>query len=98
VREDTRLLALITDRDQRALAALYHRRGTLIYSLLLRMVGSEMETEEIMQDAFVLIWRRAEDYDPVRSSPLAWMIMTARGRALDHLRVRSRRASVGPHF
>lgn len=93
MREDTRLLAIIADEDQHALAQLYRRRGTLLYSLLVRMLGDEMEAQEIMQDTFVLIWRRAQEYDPSRSSPLAWMIMIARGRAWDRLRARSRRSA-----
>ena len=91
-REDARLLAVIGEGDQHALAALYRRRGGLLYSLLVRMLVNEMEAQEVMQDSFVLIWRRAHEYDPGRSSPLAWMIMMARGRAIDQLRARSRRA------
>jgi len=91
ITEDARLLALIAGGDQRALAALYKRQGGLVYSLILRMLANEMETQEVVQDAFVQIWRRAPQYDPARSSPLAWIIMIARGLAVDRLRARSRR-------
>ena len=91
VREDARLLAMVAEEDQYALAALYRRRGSLIYSLLIRMLGNEMEAQEIMQDTFVLIWRHARQYEPCRSSPVSWMVMIARGRGLDQLRARSRR-------
>jgi RNA polymerase sigma-70 factor (ECF subfamily) len=90
--EDARLLAQIAEGDERALAALYKRRGRILYSLLARMLVNEHEAQEVLQDAFVLIWRRARLYDPVRSSPLGWMIMLTRGRAMDILRARSRRA------
>ena len=60
-REDARLLGRIADGDQSALGELYRRRGGVIYSLLSRMLGEGMETEEAMQDTFVLIWRRAGD-------------------------------------
>lgn len=89
--EDARLLALVGEGDQRALAALYKRQGGLIYSFVFRMLTNEMETQEVVQDAFVQIWRRALHYVPERSSPLAWMIMIARGLAVDRLRARSRR-------
>jgi len=92
-RKDARLLALIAEGDQEALAALYRLRGGLLYSLLMRMLVNQMEAQEVTQDTFVLIWRRAHEYDPGRSSPLAWMIMLARGRAIDQLRARSRRAA-----
>jgi RNA polymerase sigma-70 factor (ECF subfamily) len=90
-REDARLLARVAEGDQNGFAALYRRRGGLIYSLLIRMLVNEMEAQEVMQDAFVQIWRRAHQFDPGRSSPIAWMIMISRGLAMDRLRARSRR-------
>jgi RNA polymerase sigma-70 factor, ECF subfamily len=90
-REDARLLARIAGKCHESLAALYDRRGGLLYSLLARMLLSESEAQEIMQDTFVQIWRRAAEYDPRRSSPLGWMIMIARGLAVDRLRARLRR-------
>jgi RNA polymerase sigma-70 factor (ECF subfamily) len=91
LQEDTRLLAAIAEGDQPALATLYRRRGDLLYSLIVRMLSDEMEAQEVMQDAFVLIWRKAHQYDAERSSPLSWIVMLARGLALDRLRARSRR-------
>ena len=93
VREDARLLVMIAEGGQPALATLYRRRGTLLYSMLIRILAHEMEAQEIMQDTFLLLWKRAHEYDPARSSPLAWMIMIARGRALDKLRARSRQTA-----
>ena len=89
--EDLRILKLIASGDQQGVVMLYQQRGRLIYSLLLRMLGDEMETQEIMQDTFLQIWRRAADYDPTRSAPLTWMVLIARGLAMDRLRSRSRR-------
>lgn len=90
-RVETRLLAEIAGGCQNALAALYRRRCGLLYSLLIRMLVSETEAQDVMQDTFVQIWRRAPAYDPRRSSPIAWMIMIARGMAIDRLRARLRR-------
>ena len=90
---EKRLLADIAEGCQQALAALYRRRGSLIYSLLVQMLVNETEAQEVMQDTFVQIWRRAPKYDPQRSPPLAWMIMIARGMALDRLRARQRRTA-----
>lgn len=92
-REDARLLAAVALENQHALAALYRRRSCLLYSLLMRMLENEMEAQEIMQDTFVHVWRRAHEYDSDRSSPVTWMIMIARGRALDRLRARTRRSA-----
>jgi RNA polymerase sigma-70 factor (ECF subfamily) len=92
-REDARLLKVIAEGSQAALEALYRRRAGLLYSLLVRMLNSETEAQEVMQDTFVQIWRRAHEYDPRASAPLSWMTMIARGRAADRLRSRSRRST-----
>jgi RNA polymerase sigma-70 factor (ECF subfamily) len=89
--QDARLLSAITDGDQQAFSLLYKRHGAVLYSMLVRMLGNEMEAQEILQDTFLLIWRRAGEFDPELSSPLAWMIMLARGRGWDRLRARRRR-------
>jgi len=57
-REDARLLAMVAEGDQRALAALYHRRSRLIYSLVARMLVNEMEAQEALQDTFIQIMGR----------------------------------------
>jgi len=89
--EDLLVLKRIAGGDQQAVATLYQQRGALLYSLVLRMLGDEMEAQEVMQDTFLQIWRRAPQYDPARSAPLTWMILIARGLAIDRLRARSRR-------
>jgi len=92
-REDARLLRAIAEEDQRALALLYRRRSNLIFSFLVRMLGSRTEAQEVLQDTFIRLWRRAKDFDEDRSSATAWLLMFARGLAMDKLRARSRRAA-----
>jgi RNA polymerase sigma-70 factor (ECF subfamily) len=91
--EDTRLLAGVAAGDPHALERLYQRRGGLLHSLVLRMLVHETEAQETMQDTFVQLWRRAGGFDPARSAPLPWMIMIARGLAVDRIRARSRRSA-----
>ncbi|MDR3458242.1 MAG: sigma-70 family RNA polymerase sigma factor [Verrucomicrobiae bacterium] len=92
-REDARLLEAIAGQDQQALAILYRRRGDLVYSFLLRMLGNSAEAQEVLQDTFLRLWRRAGEFDAGRSSATSWLLMLARGLALDKLRARSRRNS-----
>ena len=89
-REDARLLHAIAGGDEHALATLYHRRGGLVFSFLTRMLGQEAEAQEALQDTFIRLWRRAKDFDASRSSATAWLLLFARGLALDRLRARSR--------
>jgi len=92
-REDARLLCAIAGGDERALGALYQRRGGLVFSFLTRMLGHEAEAQEALQDTFIRLWRRAKEFDAHRSSATAWLLLFARGLALDRLRARSRHAA-----
>ncbi len=88
---ERRLIADVAHGRSEALAALYQRRGSSLFALLTRMLGSAQEAEELLQDAFVLIWKRAATYDPAKSSPWTWMVMLTRGLAIDRIRARARR-------
>jgi RNA polymerase sigma-70 factor (ECF subfamily) len=90
---DARLLAELAAGHTSALAELYRRRGGALLALLRRMLGDEREAEETLQDTFVQLWRRAGHYDAAKAGPLTWIIMVARGLALDRLRHRSRQAA-----
>jgi RNA polymerase sigma-70 factor (ECF subfamily) len=91
--DDVRLIAQIADGQSGALSELYRRRGGALFRFLQRILGDAPDTEETLQDTFVAIWRRAGGYEPSKSGPLTWMIMIARGLALDRLRQRTRRLS-----
>lgn len=88
---DARLLAELAAGHSGALAELYRRRAGALLRLLERILGDVREAEEILQDTFVQLWKRAGRYDAAKAGPLTWMIMVARGLALDRLRQRSRR-------
>ncbi len=85
---DEALLARLRDRDDddAALATLYDRHGRAAYALALRVVGDGGTAEDVVQDAFVTIWRRAETYHPERGTPRAWLLTVVRNRAIDVLR------------
>ncbi|MDH3624974.1 MAG: sigma-70 family RNA polymerase sigma factor [Myxococcales bacterium] len=73
------------------LSAFYAQYGSTVLALLTKMLGSPAEAEEILQEVFVELWRRAAEYDSSRGSVVAWVVTVARSRALDALRKRSRR-------
>jgi RNA polymerase sigma-70 factor (ECF subfamily) len=73
------------------LNAFYAQYASTVLALLMKMLGSRAEAEEILQDVFVELWRRAPQYDSSRGSVVAWVITVARSRALDALRARTRR-------
>lgn len=83
---DADYLSRIQQKDEAALAELYDRYSGLLYTLLLRMTGKPGVAEEVMQDAFLTVWRSAATWDPKRGSVQAWLVAIARHRAIDHLR------------
>jgi RNA polymerase sigma-70 factor, ECF subfamily len=92
--EDRRLLAACANGDPRAFAALYDRLSGPLHGLCLRMTGEPAEAEDIIQEAFLTIWRRAGAYDSARGSVFNWAVHLTRCKIIDHLRARGRRLRV----
>jgi RNA polymerase sigma-70 factor, ECF subfamily len=86
------LLQRMAGNDATAVDELYRRYATPLYSLIYKMVGDTEEASEILQDAFVKLWRRANTFDPKKSKAFTWTVMLVRGLCIDHLRKRGRRA------
>jgi RNA polymerase sigma-70 factor, ECF subfamily len=91
---DAGLLRRIVARDEAALAALYDRHSRLAYTVIVRILGSPADAEDVLQETFVRVWSRAETYDALRGSPATWLIRIARNRAIDRLRAHRTRGSV----
>jgi RNA polymerase sigma-70 factor, ECF subfamily len=72
--------------DRTAFAALYAEVSAKLFAIALRISGRREIAEEILQEAFVAIWSRAADYDPVRGAPLGWLATIVRHCAIDQLR------------
>jgi RNA polymerase sigma-70 factor, ECF subfamily len=91
---DRSLLQRIATRDEAALAELYDRHSRMAYSLIIRILGSASDAEEVLQETFLRVWTRVETYDALLGSPGAWLIRIARNRAIDRLRARRIRETV----
>jgi RNA polymerase sigma-70 factor (ECF subfamily) len=90
VTTDLALIERVAARDPAAVAALHDRHARVLYSLILRIVRDTGEAEDVLQEVFLRLWEKADTYDPVLGSPMAWLVRIARNRAID--RVRARRA------
>jgi RNA polymerase sigma-70 factor (ECF subfamily) len=88
---DQGLLRRTAAGDREAFAELYDRHGSAVFGLLLRLLGHRGEAEEMLQEVFLEVWRRAARYDPARSAPRTWVLLVARSRAIDLLRSRQAR-------
>lgn len=72
-----------------ALRSLYDLTSSKLYGVALRVVGNREWAEDVLQDAYLNIWRIAADYRSSLSPPMAWMGVIVRSRALDFLRRRA---------
>lgn len=89
---DTQLIALI-DRvalaDESALRELYELTSSKLYGVAVRVVSNRSWAEDVLQEAFINIWRIAGDYKSTLSPPMAWLCLIVRSRGLDFLRRRN---------
>ncbi|MDQ3493051.1 MAG: sigma-70 family RNA polymerase sigma factor [Chloroflexota bacterium] len=95
-RSDAQLVATVAAGDTAALAELYDRHADAIFRAAFRRSGDRTIAEEVLQDTYLALWNRAETFDPVQGSLLAWLSTIARNRAIDRLRHQGRRPPAMP--
>lgn len=83
---DIALLQAIARGDEAALARLYDQYRVILFGLLVRILNSREEAEDVLQEVFLQVWRRAGDYDEQRGKPFTWLVTLTRSRAIDRLR------------
>lgn len=89
---DEELMPLIGDKDPEAFGVLFDRHGGAAYSLAYRIVGERSAAEDVVQEAFISIWRSGTRYDYSRGSVRSWTLSIVRNRAIDALRSKAGRA------
>jgi RNA polymerase sigma-70 factor (ECF subfamily) len=85
---DDALLHLIVQGNEDALAALYDRYGKLAYSLAYRMLGDTHGAEDVVQEAFINVWRKANSYVAKRGTARTWLLAVVHHSAVDLCRRR----------
>ena len=84
----------IAARDEAALAQLYDRYRVILFGLLMRILGNREEAEDVLQEVFLQVWRKAEDFDETRGRPFTWLVTLGRSRGIDRLRTLASRERV----
>jgi RNA polymerase sigma factor (sigma-70 family) len=90
VRDDDELLAACAEGDEQALGSLYDRFGTVAYRLAQRVVRDRALAEDVVQEAFLTVWRQAESFDPSRGKASTWILTLVHRRAVDLVRRQAR--------
>jgi RNA polymerase sigma-70 factor (ECF subfamily) len=79
-------LARVAAGDGAALRLVYDATSAKLFGVLLRILNDQGEAEDVLQDVYVNVWRKAASFDPARASPITWLVAIARNRAIDRLR------------
>src|SRR5579862_9671421 len=90
------LLERCAAADASALQRLYELSSPLLFACLTRILRRRALAEEALQDVFVSIWQRADQFRATRGRPMAWMMSIARYRAIDLLRHEKRGPTLVP--
>lgn len=91
-----RAMIRLAGGDRDALAEIYTATHTKLFGICLRILGDRKEAEDALQDVYLTLWRRADRYDPKAGSPISWLAIFARNRAVDRLRTGKVRRSAVP--
>src|SRR5438132_1328684 len=86
------LVERIAGGDAEALGDLYDRYGRVAFGMLYRMLPGPEAAEEVAQDAFHAVWRRASSYRPERGAVRTWLLAICRNAAIDWRRTRGKRS------
>jgi RNA polymerase sigma-70 factor (ECF subfamily) len=92
-KEDRELVRRMASKDSAALDAFYQRYNRIAFSLVLRIVGSREDAEDVLTDVFWQVWQQSARYDSSRGKPIAWLLTIARTRAIDCIRSTNRQQS-----
>jgi RNA polymerase sigma-70 factor (ECF subfamily) len=86
--EEPELIKRLKSKDKQALEYLYDHYSAAIFGAILRIVQKESVAEEVLQDVFLKIWDRFENYDSAKGKLFTWMVNVARNQAIDKTRSR----------
>jgi len=86
---DAALVAAVARGDGGAFATLYDEYSPIVYGLAVRMTGDAQAAEDLAQEVFLSLWRRAGAYDPRRGAVRTWILAMTHHSAVDALRARA---------
>jgi RNA polymerase sigma-70 factor (ECF subfamily) len=84
----TQALVRVAKGDRDALRDVYSATSAKLFGVCLRILPDRQEAEDVLQEAYLTVWRKAGTFDPKRASPITWLVTLTRNRAVDRLRSR----------
>lgn len=85
-RELAAVLVRVGQGERDAFEVLYRATSRKLYGVVVGILSNRSLADEILQEVYVKVWQRAADFDPAKASPITWLAVIARNRALDEVR------------
>jgi RNA polymerase sigma factor (sigma-70 family) len=76
----------VASGDRAAFEEVYRKTSAKLFGLCLHILPSRQEAEDVVQEVYIAVWRRASSFDPDRGAAMTWLITLTRNRAIDRLR------------
>lgn len=95
---DREMMRALQSGTNDGFTAFYRRFSPGLFSMVYQILQDQKESEDVLQESFVQMWKKSPTYDSTRSSLFTWAVMISRNRAIDRLRSRQRRARTTEAF
>lgn len=96
--EEIAMLQGIANGDRDAFRRLHDRFAGVVHSTIFKVLNDTMDTEDVAQEVFASVWKKASLYSPSKGKPLTWVTTMARNRAIDRLRFKQRQSRLNEDF
>ena len=84
--EEEQLVFLLKSKDQKGFSILYNNYSGALFDVISRIIQSDDDANDLLQDTFLKIWRNIDNYDPTKGSIFTWMMNIARNLSIDRVR------------
>lgn len=85
---ESQLVEMVKNGDRAVIPLLYQRYAPALFGLIVKTIGNQEDAAEVLQDVFIKIWQRGNQYNEEKGSLLGWVMRIAKNAALDHTRSR----------
>lgn len=80
------IVSLLAEKDDKAISLLYEHYGDTLYGVAYKVVRDEDLAQDILQESFIKIWKKADTYDASKAKLFTWLFRITRNTAIDKLR------------
>ncbi|TXN36785.1 RNA polymerase sigma factor [Flagellimonas hymeniacidonis] len=80
------IVSLLAEKDDKAISLLYDNYGDTLFGVAYKVVRDEDLAQDVLQESFIKIWKKADSYDPSKAKLFTWLFRITRNTAIDKLR------------